>query len=155
MAFHRRLTLTICSLLLVASLTNVRANVLTSGQSLPFPNGTLCSNSGCAYYLSYYYYYLDYLTLYYHNSNPYWFAVIDGAYSGHGYGQHRNQWANAGPTGYAVMQGDGNFVLYKASTGAAVWETNTDGHAGAFLNAQSDGNLVVYSASNSPLWSLF
>jgi len=156
MAFQRRFTLAICSvLLLVAGLTNVRANILASGQALAFPNGTLCSDQGCAYHLSYYWVSYNYLTLRYHNSSPAWFARYDGAWSGYGLGQHRNQWANASPTGFAVMQSDGNFVLYNVSTGAAVWETNTDGHPGAFLNAQSDGNLVVYDASNNPLWSLF
>src|SRR5262249_33547664 len=56
----------------------------------------------------------------------------------------------------AVMQGDGNFVLYrgfKADPANAVWATNTAGHAGAYLVIQNDGNLVLYDAKGKPLWA--
>ncbi|HEV2342649.1 MAG TPA: beta-galactosidase [Actinocrinis sp.] len=52
----------------------------------------------------------------------------------------------------AIMQGDGNFVLY-TSAGAAVWASNTAGNNGARLVLQNDGNLVVYSASGAALWA--
>ena len=51
----------------------------------------------------------------------------------------------------AVMQADGNFVVY-SSSGVAQWSTATQS-PGAWLVMQSDGNLVVYSATNSALWS--
>jgi cell wall-associated NlpC family hydrolase len=51
----------------------------------------------------------------------------------------------------AVMQGDGNFVVY-ATGGGAIWSTGTQGNPGARLAMQTDGNLVVYSAAGKPLW---
>ena len=50
----------------------------------------------------------------------------------------------------AVMQGDGNFVVYEGGT--ARWSSQTDGNPGARLVMQADGNAVVYSAANRPLW---
>jgi len=43
--------------------------------------------------------------------------------------------------GYAVMQGDGNLVIYTPA-GVAVWHTITWGHPGAWLTVQDDGNVV-------------
>jgi hypothetical protein len=62
-------------------------------------------------------------------------------------------WSNtAGGRGaYAIMQSDGNFVIYGWG-GAAVWRTNTSGNYGAHLSVQSDANLVVYRSDNHPLW---
>ncbi len=51
----------------------------------------------------------------------------------------------------AVMQSDGNFVLYQTS-GGAVWSSGTNGHSGAQLRMQTDGNLVIYHGS-TPIWS--
>lgn len=51
---------------------------------------------------------------------------------------------------HLVMQPDGNLVAY--SGGAAVWNTGTWGHPGAWASLQSDLNLVVYSPSGQPLW---
>ena len=51
----------------------------------------------------------------------------------------------------AVMQTDGNFVLYDAS-GTPLFASHTDGHPPAVLILQDDGNLVVYSFGQ-PLWS--
>ncbi|MCX7170063.1 MAG: hypothetical protein NTY41_07140 [Proteobacteria bacterium] len=42
---------------------------------------------------------------------------------------------------FSVMQGDGNFVEYSASS-QALWDTHTQGYSGAWLNVQDDGNLV-------------
>ena len=53
--------------------------------------------------------------------------------------------------GYAVMQGDGNFVIRNWND-VAVWSTGTSGHPGARLVQQSDVNLVVYTGS-TPLWA--
>jgi hypothetical protein len=44
----------------------------------------------------------------------------------------------------AVMQDDGNFVVYGPN--AAQWETQTAGSSGKFLVLQDDGNLVIYPA---------
>ena len=52
----------------------------------------------------------------------------------------------------AVMQGDGNFVVY-SSTSAPVWATGTDGHPDAVLSVQDDGILVVYDISGAVLWA--
>ena len=59
---------------------------------------------------------------------------------------------NGKPVDRAVMQGDGNFVLY-APDGTPHWATGTWGHPGARIVLQDDGNLVVYSSSNQPLWA--
>lgn len=62
-------------------------------------------------------------------------------------------WSTNTSTGQrAVMQGDGNMVLYTA-TNQAVWNTGTYGNAGARLVVQNDGNVVVYSSAWKPLWA--
>lgn len=82
---------------------------------------------------------------------------------------------------YAVMQSDGNFVMYRTdgvvrfatyqfgsflamqtdgnlveynSASQPLWWTSTAGYPGAFMNVQDDGNLVVYSAGSTPLWNI-
>ena len=55
-------------------------------------------------------------------------------------------------TAFAVMQGDGNFVLYN-TTGKPIWASNTAGHPGAFIVVQNDGNLVIYDSSSRVLWA--
>lgn len=52
----------------------------------------------------------------------------------------------------AVMQGDGNFVIYDYGVGRSTWTSNTSGIAGGRLAMQSDGNLVVYDANNAAPW---
>jgi hypothetical protein len=56
------------------------------------------------------------------------------------------------PGAYAVMQGDGNFVVY-SSSGAALWNSGTQNHPGAYVVLQDDANLVVVSSGGVPLWS--
>ena len=56
------------------------------------------------------------------------------------------------PSADAIMQGDGNFVVYSAS-GSPLWSSNTAGNNGASLVVQDDGNVVIYSASGATLWS--
>jgi hypothetical protein len=52
----------------------------------------------------------------------------------------------------AIMQSDGNFVIY--DNGVPRWASNTSGHPGAVLAFQNyDGNLVVYSSTGQPLWA--
>lgn len=56
---------------------------------------------------------------------------------------------------HAVMQSDGNFVVYDASYNA-LWSTGTDGNSGAFAALQDDGNFVIYDSSGtSALWAVF
>jgi hypothetical protein len=51
----------------------------------------------------------------------------------------------------ALMQGDGNFVLYGPS--GALWSSNTyGGHNNRVLDMQGDGNLVIYGPSGA-LWA--
>ncbi|SMH35561.1 D-mannose binding lectin [Rathayibacter oskolensis] len=50
----------------------------------------------------------------------------------------------------AVMQRDGNFVVY--GPGGAVWSSKTSGE-GNRLVMQSDGNAVIYRANGSAAWS--
>jgi hypothetical protein len=53
-------------------------------------------------------------------------------------------------TAEALLQGDGNFVLYP---GAGVWSSGTANNAGAWLSVQNDGNVVLYASGGAPLWS--
>ena len=71
---------------------------------------------------------------------------------------HNNQevlWASnsngRGSGCQAIMQTDGNFVVY-TSAHQAVWNANSQGHPGAFVILQPDANLVVYLGSRA-LWS--
>lgn len=51
----------------------------------------------------------------------------------------------------AIMQDDGNFVLYDSSNNA-LWSSGTWDNPGAYLAVQNDGNVVVYDNS-TPLWA--
>jgi hypothetical protein len=50
----------------------------------------------------------------------------------------------------AVMQNDGNFVIYRAAT--SLWQSSTLGYTNAKLVVQSDGNVVIYGAG-AARWS--
>ncbi len=53
----------------------------------------------------------------------------------------------------AVVQSDGNLVVYRAD-GHPLWATGTYGSGeGNFLAMQTDGNLVLYSRTGRPLWA--
>lgn len=52
---------------------------------------------------------------------------------------------------YALMQVDGNFVVY-APGYKVLWHAKTYQNPGAFAQLQGDGNFVVYSLKNKPLW---
>jgi GH25 family lysozyme M1 (1,4-beta-N-acetylmuramidase) len=57
----------------------------------------------------------------------------------------------SGTDGFAaVMQSDGNFVLYGARSNA-LWDSHTSGHGGASLAVQTDGNMVIYDGGRA-LW---
>jgi exopolysaccharide biosynthesis protein len=49
----------------------------------------------------------------------------------------------------AVMQSDGNFVIYGYPD--PLWATNTYNHEDAFIVLQDDGSLVVYGTT--PIWT--
>lgn len=61
----------------------------------------------------------------------------------------------AGPTTYAVMQGDGNLVLYRwnGSAWAAVCSTGTWMYPGSVAMLQNDAQLVVYAPGMKAVWS--
>jgi hypothetical protein len=84
-----------------------------------------------------------------------WNSRYDESYGSGGLGTHQNQWAVVDDDARAVMQGDGNFVLYNYSLTNAVWSTSTYGNYDAWLNLQDDGNMVVYTSSAVPIWSVF
>lgn len=54
--------------------------------------------------------------------------------------------------GYALMQRDGNFVVYNWAD-QPVWSSNTWGNPFSSLYMQDDGNLVIYDQANRPRWS--
>ena len=54
--------------------------------------------------------------------------------------------------GQAIVQSDGNFVIYDAA-GSALWTAGTAGNPGAYLRIQDDGNVVIYGANARPIWS--
>jgi D-mannose binding lectin. len=51
----------------------------------------------------------------------------------------------------AVMQSDGNLVIYEYGT--AIWSSKTNGNSKAYFAFQSDGNLVVYDQAGKAKWS--
>jgi hypothetical protein len=57
-------------------------------------------------------------------------------------------------TNVLIMQGDGNFVQYIASSGFAEWESGTS-VPGSFVSMQTAGNLVIYSPTGTALWTSF
>ncbi len=64
-----------------------------------------------------------------------------------------NAGTGGNPGSRAVMQTDGNFVVYSAG-GQALWHTRTTGNSSAYASLQTDGNFVIYSASRTPLWDV-
>jgi nucleoid-associated protein YgaU len=51
----------------------------------------------------------------------------------------------------AVLQSDGNFVVYKGES--AAWSTETNGKNADRLVVQADRNVVLYGTDGSALWS--
>ncbi|MEV2219125.1 LysM peptidoglycan-binding domain-containing protein [Nocardia vinacea] len=51
----------------------------------------------------------------------------------------------------AVLQEDGNFVLYKGE--GATWATETNGREADRLTVQADRNVVLYGTDGSALWA--
>jgi surface antigen len=57
------------------------------------------------------------------------------------------------PGAYAVLQGDGNFVVYAADHRTALWASYTN-VPNDYLTLQNDGNLVIYTAGGgTALWA--
>jgi hypothetical protein len=50
-----------------------------------------------------------------------------------------------------VLQSDGNLVLYRKG-GKVLWHTHTARKGKAVMKMQSDGNLVIYNGSGKPIW---
>ncbi len=66
---------------------------------------------------------------------------------------HKAIWAsntNGQAVNYAVMQADGNFVIYGYPQG--IWASDTVVNRACFITMQDDGNLVIYEIT-APLWS--
>jgi hypothetical protein len=63
---------------------------------------------------------------------------------------------NGRATEKAVMQYDGNFVLY-GYDGVPVWASNTERNPGAWLIVQEDCNVVIYDTNSPgsprPIWA--
>ena len=57
-----------------------------------------------------------------------------------------------GPVWEAVMQGDGNLVVYDPYA-HPLWASATAGNVGACVVVQDDGNVVIYDANNNSLWA--
>jgi hypothetical protein len=56
------------------------------------------------------------------------------------------------PANHAIMQTDGNFVVYDA-TGKAYWATGTWTDPGSYVVLQDDGNFVLYGPNGGALWA--
>ena len=59
---------------------------------------------------------------------------------------------------YAVLQADGNFVIYRSKHFIPrnyLWQSNTAGKGRApfRLELQKNGNLVLYDSQNSTIWN--
>lgn len=68
-----------------------------------------------------------------------------------GYKRYWQSGTSGHPGAFAVMQTDGNLVVY-SRTRRPLWNSRTDGNPGAHLDMQDDGNLVIYSRSGRVLW---
>jgi signal peptidase I len=51
-----------------------------------------------------------------------------------------------------TMQGDGNLVVYKPNGGGAAWNSGTAPSSGDRLVMQGDDNLVIYNGSGTAIW---
>lgn len=61
-------------------------------------------------------------------------------------------WSTATTNAMALfVQGDGNMVAYDRGH-APLWDSQTNGHDGAFFAVQDDGNLVAYQ-NGQPVWA--
>ena len=77
--------------------------------------------------------------------------TVTGAYVGETTTQIWDSGTGGNPSARAVLQSDGNFVVYSASN-AVLWASNTAGNPGATLAVQDDGNVVLYE-NGQALWA--
>ena len=77
---------------------------------------------------------------------------IDGDLIAYADGEPYWNSGSVAPGGFAVMQHDGNFVIYDAG-GSPMWSTRTGGNPGARLEIQSDCNVVVRASGGDPIWA--
>jgi hypothetical protein len=81
-------------------------------------------------------------------ANSMWASTGDQASPAYSYGP-----ASIRAGSYAIMQSDGNFVVYTPQ-GTPIFATGTSGNPGAYLSLQNDGNLVIYNPSGQQaLWA--
>jgi hypothetical protein len=77
--------------------------------------------------------------------------TVTGAYVGSTVTQIWDSGTGGNPGARAVLQGDGNFVIYSALN-AVLWSSDTSGNPGASLVVQNDGNVVLYGGGEA-LWA--
>ena len=78
-------------------------------------------------------------------------SSVSVPFTGTSYAASANQtWT--GSNTHVVFQNDGNLVVRRNDTDAALWASNTSGYPSATLSFQGDGNLVIYNGS-TPLWA--
>lgn len=53
----------------------------------------------------------------------------------------------------ALMQSDGNLVVYDLKTGSSTWASNTAGSGRVSCAMQSDGNCVLYNSASKAIWA--
>jgi pimeloyl-ACP methyl ester carboxylesterase len=107
----------------------ITTGVLLPGETL-LPEDTVTSTDGRLRFR----YQLDGNLVHYDGWTPLWDSNTDGS-----------------RPGKAVMQTDGNLVVYDPDN-VALWWSGTDGHPGAYLAVQTDGNAVIYDVDGTPLW---
>ena len=56
------------------------------------------------------------------------------------------------PGAHALLQGDGNLVVY-TNTSQPLWATNSDGNPAAYLVLADDGTVAILSTAGGTLWS--
>lgn len=77
--------------------------------------------------------------------------TLTGAYIGSTVTRIWDSGTGGNPSARAVLQGDGNFVIYSASN-TVLWSSETAGNPGAMVVVQNDGNVVLYDGSQA-LWA--
>lgn len=65
---------------------------------------------------------------------------------------HTNTHGN--PGAFAIMQPDGNFVVYR-SDNYPLWDSDSWATPATHVKLQDDGNLVVYGDDGKPYWAAF
>lgn len=82
-----------------------------------------------------------------------WVAVMQDDGNFVVYANGKAQWSTRTSVKGSVvtLQSDGNLVVYTPG-GKAVWASHTEGKGGQQLEMQSDGNLVIYTANGRPVW---